>query len=91
VDLPLDAFAGSDATLIRPTPATQPAVPLPTHFDFAALAKAEAQLAQYVGPLASLLVRQAAMTSKNLAELYLTLSRHITSEAKQRAFLNGGR
>ncbi len=77
VDLPLDA----EATVIRPASAT---------FDAEALAKAEALLARHVGPMASLLVRQAAGQANSLAELYKVLSSHITGDAQRRVFLNGG-
>ncbi len=77
VDLPLDA----EATLIRP---------LASPFDAEALAKAEALLARHVGPMASLLVRQAAGQANSLSELYKVLSSHITTDAQRRVFLNGG-
>lgn len=67
--------------MIRPASAT---------FDAEALAKAEALLARHVGPMASLLVRQAAGQANSLAELYKVLSSHITGDAQRRVFLNGG-
>jgi eukaryotic-like serine/threonine-protein kinase len=81
VDLPLDAEPDRDATVIRPAVAP---------FDAEALAKAEALLARHVGPMASLLVRQAAGQASSLAELYKVLSSHITTDAQRRTFLNGG-
>ncbi|HEY2630397.1 MAG TPA: hypothetical protein VGI57_14800, partial [Usitatibacter sp.] len=51
------------------------------------LAKAEKQLASYVGPLARVLIKQAAESSGNLKELYTQLASHIDSDEERRAFL----
>jgi eukaryotic-like serine/threonine-protein kinase len=51
------------------------------------LAMAERQLASYVGPLARILIRQAAESSGNLKELYTQLATHIDSDEERRAFL----
>jgi serine/threonine-protein kinase len=52
-----------------------------------ALAAAEKQLASYVGPLARVLIRQAAESSGNMKELYTQLATHIDSDEERRAFL----
>lgn len=51
------------------------------------LAKAEKQLASYVGPLARVLIKEAAGKSGNLKELYAQLAAHIDSEDERRDFL----
>lgn len=51
------------------------------------LATAEKQLASYVGPLARVLIKQAAESSGNLKELYTQLASHIDSDEERRAFL----
>jgi serine/threonine-protein kinase len=51
------------------------------------LATAERQLASYVGPLARVLIRQAAESSGNLKDLYAQLASHIDSDEERRAFL----
>jgi hypothetical protein len=51
------------------------------------LATAEKQLASYVGPLARVLIKEAAGKSGNLKELYKHLAAHIDSEDERRAFL----
>jgi eukaryotic-like serine/threonine-protein kinase len=51
------------------------------------LAMAEKQLASYVGPLARILIKQAAESSGNLKELYTKLASHIDSDEERRAFL----
>ena len=52
-----------------------------------ALAAAEKSLASYVGPLARVLIKDAAGQSGNLKELYTQLAAHIDSEEERRAFL----
>ena len=52
-----------------------------------ALATAEKALASYVGPLARVLIKEAAGKSGNLKELYKHLAAHIDSEDERRAFL----
>jgi serine/threonine-protein kinase len=51
------------------------------------LANAERALASYVGPLARVLIKDAAGKSGNLKELYAQLAAHIDSEDERRAFL----
>ena len=51
------------------------------------LAEAEKKLATYVGPLARLLIKEAAGKSGNLKELYTQLAQHIDEEDERRAFL----
>jgi serine/threonine protein kinase len=51
------------------------------------LAEAEKKLASYVGPLARLLIKEAAGKSGNLRELYTQLAQHIDEEDERRAFL----
>ena len=51
------------------------------------LATAERALASYVGPLARVLIKDAANKSGNLKELYAQLAAHIDSEEERRAFL----
>ena len=50
-------------------------------------AAAEKRLASYVGPLARLLIKDAASKTGNLKELYLSLADHIDSEEERREFL----
>jgi serine/threonine-protein kinase len=51
------------------------------------LSTAEKALASYVGPLARILIKDAANKSGNLKELYSQLAAHIDSEEERRAFL----
>jgi eukaryotic-like serine/threonine-protein kinase len=51
------------------------------------LATAEKRLASYVGPLARILIKEAAGQTGNLKELYVALAAHIDSEDERRAFL----
>jgi serine/threonine protein kinase len=52
-----------------------------------ALAAAEKSLASFVGPLARVLIKEAAGQSGNLKELYTQLAAHIDSDEERRAFL----
>jgi len=82
-----------------PAAKTQPAAPAPAQgqanktgatraaFTPEMLAKAEKQLASYVGPLARVLIKDAAGKSGNLKELYSQLAAHIDSEEERRDFL----
>ena len=85
--------------LKKATPASMPSrstnPPEPTSvtpvvvFDPATLAAAEKRLAQYVGPLARVLIKRAANDSGNVQELYRKLSEHIDSKPERAAFLKG--
>jgi serine/threonine protein kinase len=58
-----------------------------SHFTPEMLAALEKSLASYVGPLARVLIKDAAGKSGNLKELYAQLAAHIDSEEERRAFL----
>jgi serine/threonine-protein kinase len=58
-------------------------------FDPTTLAAAEKRLAQYVGPLARVLIKRAANDSGDVKELYRKLAEHIDSEPERKAFLDG--
>ncbi len=77
---PLPAGAGATASAAA-KPATR------TTFTPETLAAAEKALASYVGPLARVLIKDAAGKSGNLKELYAQLAAHIDSEEERRAFL----
>ncbi|HSS28437.1 MAG TPA: hypothetical protein VLL50_10830, partial [Usitatibacter sp.] len=69
---------------------TVPAAPVATRSAFTpdVLSTAEKRLAQYIGPLAKVLIRRAAESSGNLKELYAQLATHIDSEEERSAFLD---
>jgi serine/threonine-protein kinase len=81
---------------VRPAPAATPA-PAPAAgrqaeaaqkgFSPEVLSAAERALASYVGPLAKLLIREAATQTSDLKELYRKLADHIDSEEERRDFL----
>ena len=65
----------------------QAAAPPPSPFTPEVLATAERRLASYVGPLAKLLIKDAATRTSDLRELYRALAAHIDSEEERRDFL----
>ena len=70
------------ATAVKPQAAATKTVFTPE-----TLATAEKRLASYVGPLARVLIKEAAGKSGNLKELYVQLAAHIDSEDERRDFL----
>ncbi len=74
------------STAAKTVPEARGPAPRPT-FSPDVLATAEKRLASYVGPLARVLIRQAAESSGNLKELYAQLATHIDSEEERSAFL----
>lgn len=48
----------------------------------------EAELAQYVGPIARILVKHQLQNFQNMPELYRSLANHISDEVERAAFLN---
>ncbi|NBC31777.1 MAG: protein kinase [Alphaproteobacteria bacterium] len=68
------------------TAALQPAAPTGLQFDDDVLARTERHLAAYVGPLARVLVRQAAMVPGSRVQLYDRLAPHIADEQDRHAF-----
>ena len=70
-----------------PAPAPAKAAAAPRELSPEVLAEAEKRLASYVGPLARLLIKDAAGKSGNLRELYAQLATHIDEEEERRAFL----
>ena len=58
--------------------------------DAAALARAEAELAQYVGAVARVLVRRTAPNARSESELYQLLAEHIEDSADRKAFVRKG-
>jgi serine/threonine-protein kinase len=59
----------------------------PEHWHTEVLQRVEAELARYIGPLATVLVRRAARGCHDLPALYARLATHIASEPERRAFL----
>ncbi len=60
----------------------------PAHWDPEVLAKVEAKLARFVGPLAAVLVRRAARECMDIPALYARLGEQITQASAREAFLN---
>ena len=56
-------------------------------FDPATLAKAEAELAKYIGAVARVVVRRAAAKVRDEAELYLLLADQIEDKEQKKAFV----
>jgi serine/threonine-protein kinase len=75
-------------TAVKTVPAAPAAPPPRGAFTPEVLSTAEKRLAQYVGPLARVLIRQAAESTGNLKELYAQLATHIDSEEERSAFLD---
>ena len=69
---------------VAPAPRTREEAPA---FSADVLAAAEKRLASYVGPLARLLIKDAATKTSDLKELYRHLAAHIDSEEERRDFL----
>jgi len=74
----------------QPVPSGPPAGAAGALLDAAALAKAEADLAQYVGAVARVLVRRTAARARSEAELYQMLAEHIEDPAERKAFARKG-
>jgi len=73
-----------------PVPSGPPAGAAGALLDAATLAKAEADLAQYVGAVARVLVRRTAAKARSEAELYQLLAEHIEDPAERKAFARKG-
>ena len=56
-------------------------------FDPATLAKADTELAKYIGAVARVLVRRAAAKARDEAELYLLLADQIEDKEQKKAFV----
>jgi serine/threonine protein kinase len=82
-----DAVATQKLAAAAPTATAAKPAPPRSHFTPEVLAMAEKSLASYVGPLARILIKDAAGKSGNLKELYTQLATHIDSEEERKAFL----
>jgi class 3 adenylate cyclase len=71
------------------TPSSPPESPITgqTPISAAALAAAESRLANFIGPLAGVLVRQAANEAQSLEDLYARLAVHIANASDRNRFL----
>jgi serine/threonine-protein kinase len=54
------------------------------------LSRVEAQLAQYLGPVAKVVVRRAALKARDTSELYLMVADEIEDPAEKKAFIRRG-
>ncbi len=59
----------------------------PPRFDAATLAKAEAELAKYIGAVARVVVKRAAGKARDQAELYLLIADQIEDKEERKAFV----
>jgi serine/threonine protein kinase len=68
---------------------SQPTQPgsTPSRFDAATLARAEAELAKYIGAVARVVVRRAAAKARDEAELYLLLADQIEDKNEKKSFV----
>ena len=81
----------SDVSWVRSQPAGSPRSGPATdrvaaHFSLEILAEAEDRLAQYLGPVARVVVKRAAVNARDEAELYLLLAAEIEDAAERKAF-----
>jgi len=78
----------------RAVEAAQTAPPRPSsatalaHFDAQTLSRIERALATHVGPMAKLMVRDAARSCEDLATLATTVSQHIADQARRAQFIS---
>ena len=56
-------------------------------FDAATIAKAESAMAQYLGPLARVVVKRAAVKARDVSELYMMLADQIEEKEEKKAFI----
>ena len=88
-------FAEHSRPLSRPqadpssTPVSQPAS-APVRFSAEVLDRAEQRLAAFLGPLARVVVKRAAMKARGEQELYLLLADEIENPADRKAFVRHG-
>jgi serine/threonine protein kinase len=70
-------------------PSSQPTQPgsAPSRFDAATLAKAENELAKYIGAVARVVVRRAAAKARDESELYLLLADQIEDKNEKKSFI----
>ena len=88
-DAAKDAFQKkfSDVSWVRSQPASGPATNrVAAHFSLEILAEAEHRLAQYLGPVARVVVKRAAVNARDEAELYLLLAAEIEDADDRKAF-----
>lgn len=81
--------SGASAAAVPSRPSGAPSTPA-TPLDAAALAKAEAELAQYVGAVARVLVRRASARARSVSELYHLLAEHIEDPGERKTFVRKG-
>jgi class 3 adenylate cyclase len=76
-------------TAAGPAAEPEPRAPSAVHFDPRVLRSVERDLAEVLGPLASLLVERAARRSRSLGQLYRSLGQEIPNPEERAAFLAG--
>jgi len=77
----------SDVSWVRSQPAGGPAAHrVAAQFSLEILTEAERRLAQYLGPVARVVVKRAAVNARDEAELYLLLAAEIEDAAERKAF-----
>jgi eukaryotic-like serine/threonine-protein kinase len=78
------AQPSTSRTTTRSEPSTNTAT---TRFSIEVLERAERRLAQYLGPVARVVVRRAAAKARDESELYLLLADDIEDLAERKAFI----
>ena len=77
----------SDVSWVRAQPTSGPPTDrVAVHFRPEILAEAEQRLAQYLGPVARVVVKRAAMEARDEADLYLLLAAEIEDAEERKAF-----
>jgi hypothetical protein len=86
------AYAAPEAEVpAKAAAALQGASPVTALLDAAGLARLEAELARFIGPVARHLVNRAAVRSSGVEELLALLGREIDSETERCAFITAAR
>ncbi|MCK9685632.1 serine/threonine-protein kinase [Scleromatobacter humisilvae] len=80
--------AARDAALTSGTGVTSGATSLGTHWDPAELQRLERALATHVGPMARVMIRDAARTHADATSLATAVGRHIPDEHKRQQFID---
>jgi serine/threonine protein kinase len=86
----LKKFAHGEKSVPTGAPAaaaTSPEITAPPRFDAATLAKAEAELAKYIGAVARVVVKRAAGKARDEPELYLLIADQIENKDERKAFV----